>query len=618
MDTFDDTGLKPTILQAVKELGFVSPTPIQAKTIPHLLNSTQDLIALAQTGTGKTAAFGLPVIQLVDENSKNTQALILCPTRELCLQITRDLKSYSKFVKGLAIVPVYGGTSIDKQIRALKKGAQVVVATPGRAKDLIQRKKLLLNQVNRVVLDEADEMLSMGFKEDLDAILSETSEDKQTLLFSATLSKEIARIAKNYMDAPEQLSVARLNVGAENVQHLYYMVRASDRYEVVKRIADMNPNIYGIVFCRTRMETKEIAAQLMTDGYNADAIHGDLSQAQRDEVMNRFRSRKLQLLIATDVAARGLDVNDLTHVINYKLPDSSEIYTHRSGRTGRAGKSGISIAIIHSREQRKIQQIERQSKVTFTKAVAPTGREICEKQLYALIDRIKTVNIDEQQITTFLPEIYEKLSELSREDLIKRFVSNEFNQFLDYYKNARDININSGRDDRRDRRDDRGRDRDRRRDRDRDRDRDRGRDRDRDRNPREKRSVSERRNNSAFTRLFVNLGSKNKVNPAKLIGLINNTANSSSIEIGKIEILRKFSFFEIEKGEASDLLKQMNNSVYDGVPLLVEEAQPKKYPTPPPHGKFKKKKSGGSKNYAKLQPKEKKKVKRDKKRKKKN
>ena len=350
MSTFKNFGLHQNILTAVHELGFETPTPIQSETIPHLMSSHQDIIATAQTGTGKTAAFGLPAIHLANPDNKNTQTIVLCPTRELCVQITRDLISYSKYLKGVNILAVYGGEKIHSQIRALKKGAQIVVGTPGRTRDLINRKKLFVENIERVVLDEADEMLTMGFKEELDAILENTPNEKQTLLFSATMSKKVVSITRKYMRNPVEIAVARKNIGAENIKHVNYMVHAKDRYEVLKRIADMNPNIYGIVFCRTRRETKEIANKLMHDGYNADAIHGDLSQPQRDEVMGKFRRRSLQVLVATDVAARGLDVNDLTHIINYNLPDDPEVYVHRSGRTGRAGKSGISIAIIHTRD----------------------------------------------------------------------------------------------------------------------------------------------------------------------------------------------------------------------------------------------------------------------------
>ncbi len=391
MKSFNDSGLNQEILKALAEMGFETPTPIQAKAIPHLMSSNQDIIASAQTGTGKTAAFGLPSIHMTQIDKKMPQTLVMCPTRELCIQIARDLTNFSKYLSGLKIIAVYGGASVDTQVRALRQGAQIVIGTPGRTKDLIKRKKLILSDIKRVVLDEADEMLTMGFKEDLEAILADTPSKKQTLLFSATMSKRIISITKQYMNDPIQISAARVNLGAENVQHLYYMVHVKDRYEVLKRIADSNPNIYGITFCRTRKETKEISNKLMQDGYNADAIHGDLSQAQRDEVMDRFRKRKLHMLVATDVAARGLDVNDLTHIINYNLPDEEEVYVHRSGRTGRAGKSGISIAIIHTREVGRIRAIERISKIKFSSELVPSGKDICQKQLYSLMDKIKRV-----------------------------------------------------------------------------------------------------------------------------------------------------------------------------------------------------------------------------------
>ena len=538
MENFADTGLQGNILDAIKDLGFEKPTPIQAKTIPHLLNSDQDIIATAQTGTGKTAAFGLPAIQLTDLKLNTPQTLILCPTRELCVQITKDIVSYSKYLKGLHTVSVYGGASIEPQIKALNKGAHIVVATPGRAKDLIRRRKLILRNVVRVVLDEADEMLSMGFKEDLDAILGETSEKKQTLLFSATMSKEISSITKKFMRDAAEISVARVNMGAENVKHLYYMVQAKNRYELLKRIADIHPNIYGIVFCRTRRETKEIAAKLMQDGYNADALHGDLSQAQRDEAMGRFRNRQLQLLVATDVAARGLDVKDMTHVINYTLPDDNEVYIHRSGRTGRAGKSGTSIAIIHTRESRKIRDIEKKGGISFEQGQIPTGKDICTKQLYVLIDKIEKVEVDEKQIAPFLPTIYEKLEWLSREELIKHFVSAEFNRFLAYYKNSRDISINA--------KDDRN-------------------------SPRDKGN----RTRASFTRLFINVGNKNDLNPARLIGLINEGLDSGNAEIGKIEIMKSFSFFEIENSVESKLINALKGKDFEGVSIIVEPSQEK-------------------------------------------
>ena len=441
--SFLQFSLKKEIIVAVKELGFENPTPIQQKVIPHLISSGQDLIASAQTGTGKTAAFGLPILELTDIGNRNVQTIILCPTRELCIQISSDLKKYSKYMNMINILAVYGGTKIEKQIKSLKKGPQIVVGTPGRTKDLIRRKKLFIGNVDRLILDEADEMLSMGFKDDLEAILDKTPREKQTLLFSATMTKKVVAVTKKYMNHSKEISVARVNMAAENVEHIYYVVQARDRYEVVKRIADSNPGIYGIVFCRTRRETKEVASKLIHDNYNADTIHGDLSQDERDDVMGRFRKRRLQILVATDVAARGLDVEDLTHIINYNLPDDDEIYIHRSGRTGRAGKGGVSIVIIHGLERRKIKEIERKSGISFSKKLVPSGLDICKKRLLTLIDKIEKVDVNEKQIEPFLPYIYEKLNWLDREELIKHFVSAEFNRYLSYYKNSKDINIDT-------------------------------------------------------------------------------------------------------------------------------------------------------------------------------
>lgn len=536
MTAFAKIGLSNPLLKAIEELGFDIPTPIQSKTIPHLLSSDRDLIALAQTGTGKTAAFGLPAIQLTVLSQKHPQTLVLCPTRELCIQVMKDLDIYGKYVDGLEVLAVYGGASIEKQIKSLRKGVHIVVGTPGRTKDLIKRKVLKLGEVERVILDEADEMLNMGFKEDLDDILSNTSDEKQTLLFSATMSKEVERITKQYLNDPDKISAARQNLGASTVKHLFYKVQAKDRYEALKRIADINPNIYGIVFCRTRRDTKDIANKLMQDGYNADAIHGDLSQAQRDEVMNRFRKRHLQMLVATDVAARGLDVNDLTHVINFNLPDNPEVYTHRSGRTGRAGKSGISIAIIHSRDMRKIKDIEKRSGISFKKELVPTGKDICSKQLYKLIDKIENVEVDEDQIGPFLPTINKKLSWLSREQLIKRFVSAEFNRFLEYYKGSRDLNLT---------------------------------DKKKDRGKQEQKTKRERRS-QGFSTLYINLGYKNDLTPHRLIGLINEVLDSSEAEIGKIEITKKYSFFEIDTLVAPQLLEGLKRTKFEGVSVFAE------------------------------------------------
>ncbi len=452
MTTFQQMGLKKEVLSALSEMGFEQPTSIQAKAIPQIISSTQDLIGRAQTGTGKTGAFGIPILNNLDLKSDHVQALILCPTRELCLQITKEVQNFAKNLPNVKVVPVYGGSSMDTQVFALKNKAQIVVATPGRALDLVNRKKLKLDQLQWLVLDEADEMLSMGFKDDMDAILATTPQEKQTLLFSATLPHEIMRIVKTYMNNPMEIAAEKVQTGADNVTHHYYEVQAKDRYVAIKRILDAHPDIYAIVFCRTRAETKEIAEKLSAEGYNSDALHGDLSQQQREYTMSRFRNKTLQLLIATDVAARGLDVNDLTHVINYNLPDDPDVYIHRSGRTGRAHRKGVSITIIHSREHNRLRDLERRIGKPFEKKLVPTGKEICEKQLYHLVDKVENVEVDESQIKDYLPVIFSKLSWLDRDELIKRFMSIEFNQFLSYYKDSRDINLDS-----KNRSDDRGR-----------------------------------------------------------------------------------------------------------------------------------------------------------------
>ena len=449
MMNFELLGLSKPVLRAIAELGFESPTPIQEQAIPVMLGGNQDVVALAQTGTGKTAAFGLPLIDLIDFNQRHTQALILAPTRELCMQITRDIQNFSKHMGGAHVVAIYGGASIEGQIREMRKGPQIVAATPGRLVDMIERGVVDLTRIEFVVLDEADEMLTMGFKDDLDLILSQTPDEKNTWLFSATMPSEVQRIAKNYMNNPHEVTVGQRNSGNENIEHLYYVVHAKDRYLALKRIADYNPDIFAIVFCRTKAETQQVADALIKDGYNADALHGDLSQAQRDFVMKRYRSRSLQMLVATDVAARGIDVNDVTHVINYNLPDEIESYTHRSGRTARAGKTGVSIAIIHSKELHKIREIEKIIKRKFTQAQIPTGFDVCAQQLMALVKRIHNVEVDEKTVERYLPQVFEELAELSREDIIKRFVSIEFNRFAEYYRNAPDLNHNAQRDDRR-------------------------------------------------------------------------------------------------------------------------------------------------------------------------
>ena len=536
VNKFKDLGLQSSLLKAIDELGFVNPTPIQNKSIPIVLNSSRDLIALAQTGTGKTAAFGLPLIQQIELKNKNIQTIVLCPTRELCIQISKDLISYSKLINGLKIIPVYGGASIENQIKSIKKGSHVIVGTPGRTKDLIKRKVLNFNYVDRVVLDEADEMLSMGFKDDLDFILDTTKKDRQTLLFSATMSKEVRNISKKFMKNAEEITVEKLNSGSKNVEHNIYYVSSRDKYATLKRIADYNPSIYGIVFCRTRRETKDISKKFIKDGYNADAIHGDLSQSQRDDVMSRFRDGIIQILIATDVAARGLDVNNLSHVINYSLPDDPEVYTHRSGRTGRAGNKGISVVISNSREGRKIKSIENKSQIKFIKKDVPTGKDICSKQLFNLIEKIEKVKVDEKQISPFLPEIYKKLDWLSREDLIKHFVSAEFNRFLDYYKGNKDIKIN---------------------------------------NDRNLKATKTEKKRNIFENLSINIGRKHSVSPIELITLINRITKTNDVEIGSIDIRQSYTLFEIDKNVFKTLIDKSKDFDFNGIGLNIKKSKDK-------------------------------------------
>jgi len=581
MKEFREAGLNREILDAISEMGFVKPTPIQEKTISHLLASKKDLIALAQTGTGKTAAFGLPIIQQVDPRIQRTQALILCPTRELCMQITRDFNSFSKYLPKIQITPIYGGTSIENQIRALHKGSHIVVGTPGRVLDLINKNKLIIDRISWLVLDEADEMLNMGFKEDLDEILSAVTSEKQTLLFSATMPREIAKIAEHYMIEPEEITAGQKNIGAENVQHHYYLIHAKDRYSALKRLADVNPDIYGIIFCRTREETQEVADKLIQDGYNADALHGNLSQAQRDQVMNRFRTQHLQLLVATDVAARGLDVSNLTHIINYNLPDDPDIYLHRSGRTGRAGKSGISISIVHMKEKFKLKMIESRSKIKFEQKKVPDGISICERQLFNLVDRVVNIEVNKTQIERFLPYIYEQLSELTRDDLIQHFISLEFNRFLEYYKDAADLNLNvtSSRTDR-DRNDRVRNDRDR---------YDRGKtDYQRtDRNDRDKFQPKPTRNGK-FSRFFINIGSRDNIDKSEMIRMIASQIRNRDIEIGKVDLMKNFSFFEIDSSYERETLKAFELAEFKGRPLSVELSNKEAF-EPPPRTKSKKK-----------------------------
>ncbi len=534
MINFTEFALKPEILKALTDLGYTNPTPIQEKAIPHLLESSQDLKAFAQTGTGKTAAFSLPILQKINLENPKTQAIILAPTRELALQITKNIKEYGKYLPNFHVLAIYGGASIDTQIRGLKRGAQILVGTPGRTVDLIKRRQIDLSQIKWLVLDEADEMLNMGFKDELDQILEVTPKTKQTLLFSATFPQEVHNIAKHYMDKPMEIISGKANVGAENVKHQYYVVAEKNRYAALKRIVDVNPDIYGIIFCRTRIETQNIADLLIEDGYSADSLHGELSQNQRDLVMQKFRNKTIQLLVATDVAARGLDVNDLTHIINYKLPDQAEVYTHRSGRTGRAGKTGNSVVIINVKEGRKIQEIQRSIGKKFEQKLLPSGKEICEKQLFKLIDKVKAVNVNEEQIASYLDVIYEKLGSLNREELIKKFVSIEFNSFLKYYESAGDLNLSA-------------------------RDNEKG--------------GSERKGRSSdenFTRFFINLGKKDNLNPARLIGVINEQNIAKNIEIGQIDILETFSFFEADKQYTEGMLSKLNEATFNGRRISVE------------------------------------------------
>lgn len=537
MSKFADLGLKEPINKALVDLGYESPTVIQEKAIPQILSSSEDLKAFAQTGTGKTAAFSLPIVELADDKDKTSQAIILSPTRELAVQIGKNIEDFSKYLPDLKVVTVYGGANIEQQIKQLKRGAQIVVGTPGRTVDLIRRRALKLGNVKWLVLDEADEMLNMGFKDELDKVLEATPDTKQTLLFSATFPREVEAIAKNYMNNPVEITSGQKNQGSDNVTHQYYLVSERSRYPALKRIADINPDIYAIVFCRTRRETQEVADKLIQDGYNADSLHGDLSQAQRDSVMDKFRKKNIQMLVATDVAARGLDVDNLTHVINHKLPDQIENYNHRSGRTGRAGNKGISVVLVNRKERGKLNPIERILKKKFIETSIPTGKEICEKQLFHLIDKIEKSEVNTSEIDTYLPNIYDKLKDFSREELIQKFVSLEFNSFLSYYENAPDLNNMSSND-----RGERGRGR------------------------------SGRMASENMTRFFINLGRKDRLNPAKLMGLINEQGINNKVEIGAIDILDTFSFFEIDKNFESDTLDAFsaNSPEFNGRRVNIE------------------------------------------------
>ena len=531
---FSELGLSEVVQKSLIDLNFLKPTPIQLKAIPHLLKSDEDLISLAQTGTGKTAAFGLPIIHKINIKNKNTQSLILCPTRELCLQITKDLKSFSKYVKGLQVTSIYGGADIRKQIRELKLGSHIVVGTPGRVLDLLNKKKLELKDIKILVLDEADEMLNMGFKEDIDLILEDTNESKQILLFSATMPKEVLKISKNYMKKPKKIEVDSKNEGAKDIEHNYYLVsNVRDKYQALRRICDINPNIYGIVFCRTRRESKDISSKLLKDGYNADTLNGDLSQSQRDHVMGRFRNNQIQLLIATDVAARGLDVNDLSHVINYNLPDENQTYIHRSGRTGRAGKKGISIIIGSSKDKRKISSLEKTINREIINKEIPKGKDICEVQLMSLIEKIVDSEVN-SDIEKFIPSIMEKVSHLNREDLLKQIVSLEFSRFLSFYNNTKDLNPENNR-----------------------------------------RKNKKERAEKGYSRFFINLGKKHNLKPQNLMGIINDYTRNKDISIGKIDIMKGFSFFEVPSKHENEILSSLGKFKWNNFKCGAELSKPR-------------------------------------------
>ena len=528
--TFKELNLRAELISAVEELGYEQPMPVQEQTIPFMLSQTADLVALAQTGTGKTAAFGLPILNMIDVKFNQVQALVLAPTRELCIQISNDMKGYSRHMPSMHIVPVYGGEDIRKQLKELDRTPQIVVATPGRLIDLIERGKIKLQNISYLVLDEADEMLNMGFKEDIETILKETPATRRTMLFSATMPAEVGRIARQYMKDFHEITVGNKNEGTENVRHIYYISQAKQRYLVLKRIVDLNPDVYGIVFCRTRQETKEVADKLIQDGYNADALHGDLSQAQRDMAMSKFRIRHTQLLVATDVAARGLDVSDLTHVINYNLPDDVEIYTHRSGRTGRANKTGVSVSIIHSKEKFKIKDIERMLKRKFEQQQIPNGLEVCKKQLFHMIDRMQQVEVNEE-IEPYMAQIMTQLEYLPKEELLKRFVSIEFNRFLNYYKDSVDLNVEE--------RSSRG---------------ESGEKGSRNKDGKYGKKSGER------VRLKINVGNREGMNPKRILGLINEVTEDKSINIGDIEVTGKFTFFDVFEDQKDKVIK-----AFDGV-----------------------------------------------------
>ena len=551
MSTFEELGVNEPLRKALAELGFEMPMPVQEKVIPHLLTGDNDVVALAQTGTGKTAAFGLPVIQRIDVENHTPQALILSPTRELCLQIAGDLADFSKYISGLTVLPVYGGSSIESQIRGLKRGVQIIVATPGRLIDLINRGVVNLSDVHTVILDEADEMLNMGFLDSINDILEHVPEERKMLMFSATMPSDIAKIAKRYMKNYEEFVIGTRNEGSQNVRHVYYMVNARDKYLALKRIADYNPNIYAIIFCRTRRDTQEIADKLIADGYNADALHGDLSQQQRDMVMKKFRDRVTRLLVATDVAARGLDVDDLTHVINFGLPDDSAVYTHRSGRTGRAGKTGISVAIIHSREKGKMREIEKRIGKSFERKEVPSAELIIEKQLYSLADKLEKVEVDDEAMSKYLPGVVKKLGWLSGEDIIKRILSLEFNRLLDYYRDAPKIDVI----DEKPRKEKGGK---------------------RNGEPRDESDKDRRTAGKGMARLYINLGKRDGFFAGNLIELLNKNVDGHRVDVGRIDLLPSYSLFDVKKSDSRKLVDALTGADFAGKRVYCEVAEPGK------------------------------------------
>ena len=548
---FEELGVREDLLHGITEMGFESPMPVQEKVIPVLLgDEVRDVVALAQTGTGKTAAFGLPVIQRIDTSIRRPQALIIAPTRELCLQIAGDLADFSKYTPELSVLPVYGGSSIESQIRALRSGVQIIVATPGRLIDLINRGVVKLGDVHTVVLDEADEMLNMGFIDDINQILSHVPEDRRMLMFSATMPKEVAKIANKFMQSPMEIVVGTRNEGAENVRHIYYMVNARDKYLALKRVADNSPNIYAIIFCRTRRDTQEIADHLIADGYNAEALHGDLSQQQRDIVMKKFRDKVIPLLVATDVAARGLDVDNLTHVINYGLPDDTSVYTHRSGRTGRAGKTGVSIAIIHSREKGRLREIEKIIGKKFERKEVPTPEHIIEKQLYNLADRLERVEVNDQEIDKYFLGVSRKLSWLSSDDLLKRVLSLEFNRLLDYYKDAPKIDFIDEKPERKSKkRHEQG-----------------------DSIPRNDKEKDRRTAERGMSRIYVNVGKSDGFFAGNLIEILNKNVTGARVDVGRIDLLRGYSLFDVKKSDVKRVVSALRSIDFMGKRVYSEIA----------------------------------------------